>query len=681
MTVKWPNGYSGNEANAKEAAKAFCWVGTTYEAKTIHPNCQYVEKWFKLASQCQNGPIPCTKEFYDNQVYWNTPADRLCTPGYFYQPGEVPFGYHSVTPAMFFNKAQYDYMLLSRPIHNFNPYSEFAIGLNKAAHTQSLSCASDMCELTLLANCVWTGCSGGIFTFQQSHSVWSWMGPRPLEGLLDYYHFDTLGLDWPAGMTNDCGTDTIRCPLGFNGGAFPYWAIGNICPLNNVGYGPGICDSYKLFAANLQEKEGEDCGIMQHFGEIDSPSLGTRDCTDDSNSDGKHGIWSYGMCSVHTNLVPNPQISWVEALYIANGMELGEWPETDRRRRRLRGQDEHHSLLLRTLEEHSGQKFYNPANSHVPFHDHGEDGTVHFACSDMNHLIEQPDHMVPPHIKRGIIKTCNETVAALNTLSNRKSLQKMGERFMKHTYSAPGKAERTIKHVMSKLTDSDGKAIYPPYELEQEEAKQSEVASQEQQDADEVAADPSADLELSSGGDDDERDPDGNAPRYTDDAQARRMMAIVNGTSRNLYRYHKFRELQTSSDPVDTGARFSANPGYTRGNEILPSAQQLLVGDFDGTGTMDILVHSPAPSDGDCAMRCHQVRSRPATTRHEISSHTSALRRSAVSATPPLRWTTMPSPGRPTSSATAGQRYALFRFCPPTCLSHWLSSLPCSLIS
>jgi hypothetical protein len=52
---------------------------------------------------------------------------------------------------------------------------------------------------------------------------------------------------------------------------------------------------------------------------------------------------------------------------------------------------------------------------------------------------------------------------------------------------------------------------------------------------------------------------------------------------------------------------FSTNPGGVVGNEQLPNNQNLVVADMDNTGTFDLIVHSYAPHDGDCAMRCSQL--------------------------------------------------------------------------
>jgi hypothetical protein len=52
---------------------------------------------------------------------------------------------------------------------------------------------------------------------------------------------------------------------------------------------------------------------------------------------------------------------------------------------------------------------------------------------------------------------------------------------------------------------------------------------------------------------------------------------------------------------------FSTNPGGVIGNEQLPNNQNLIVADVDNTGSMDLIVHSYAPSDGDCTMRCNSL--------------------------------------------------------------------------
>lgn len=64
----------------------------------------------------------------------------------------------------------------------------------------------------------------------------------------------------------------------------------------------------------------------------------------------------------------------------------------------------------------------------------------------------------------------------------------------------------------------------------------------------------------------------------------------------------------------DDFARFSTSPGDVRGSEIQPTQMAMFVLDLDATGTHDLVIHSPAPSDGSCSMRCHQqgVRRPPA---------------------------------------------------------------------
>ena len=623
------------------SARQYCWTGNppTYKATTIDINCLYIgRRWYKLAEQCTTGPIPCTQEYYEGQVERNVAEHLRCTPGYFYNQDDTIFvdnantGY--VSPAMYFNKEQFNTMISSRPVV-VTDREEFAIGLNRHQDTilHQVGAEAGMCFINIGGSCTSdkladsaTACEGERYKFPCSRSSsstsstaeWAWMGPKPLHGMWDPYHFDTAGHDWPAQTYNDCG---------------------------GTGYGIGTCDNDRVFNGDLTDVDNEYCGIIKYI-ENSRWALATRDCSDPYNGHGnegsdKHGIESYGMCVIHP-LKRNTIMSWREAQLISNpntGFSLGEWPSWDRRRL---GLDEDHNMLLRTMEAHSGRGFYNPASSHKHFDDHGKNGTTHFICSDMHHLISQPDRLVPPHIKRGVIDTCNQTVAMLNEDFKRRANLEMIEHSRRAAFSTPESAARHIKHIMSQLVDGDNRPVYPPYDASSGSKPPSQKEQQRQRHAEEIAEDPSANLESRLSrwqggilrgaqrggaqgagrlsrydggpqeGDLSHRiDPDGNAPRYTDDAQARRMMAIVNGTSRNLDRYHKLRKLQTSTDPSNTGSRFSANPGYTRGNEILPSAQQLLIGDFDGTGTLDLLVHSPAPSDGDCAMRCHQVRPPP----------------------------------------------------------------------
>lgn len=626
-SVKWPAGYSGNEAGAQAASRTYCWVGTTYAASTIHPNCIYSGKWWHTATfGCTLGPIPCTKEFRDHQVAVNTPTDQLCTLGYFYRRGATHVW--EGQPAMIFNQAQHAAMLAARPQQGiWNTYSEFSIGLNKVADTTSLStCSGDFCTLTLVGSCQYNGCDGssaGIYTFKRTDGWW-WFGPFPKsEGFFDYAYYDSEGYNWPTGMLNDCAASTgyAGCSDGYQGGTWPYEAFGMSCPLRDKGYGFLICDRFFLFYADLEEKKGEDCAIMQWTGE--GVSAGTRDCTDDKNGDGKHGINSYMMCTTHPN-APYDRISWVEAFMVAFGFgSIGSWLDTDRRRRL--GTDEHHNTLLRTMEDHSGERFYNPARFDKPFADHGKDGTTYFVCSDMEHMLQQPDSHVPPHVKRGVINQCNESNHFLrNVFGKKKTAQTMAKDLMEggeyHKLMEP-----RVKKLMSDLVSAKtGKPLFPPYVRKQDDtvAQPSFLNQQQARDQKEIEADPTTDLTSTYDTEDGIGfDPDGSLAHYTDDVQAKRMMALVNGTSRNLDRYHEFRKLQTSANPTDTNARFSANPGYTRGHEILPSAQQLLTGDFDGTGTVDILVHSPAPSDGDCSMRCHQARTQQFTSRtHDLPS-------------------------------------------------------------
>ena len=53
----------------------------------------------------------------------------------------------------------------------------------------------------------------------------------------------------------------------------------------------------------------------------------------------------------------------------------------------------------------------------------------------------------------------------------------------------------------------------------------------------------------------------------------------------------------------DDFARFSTSPGDVRGSEIQPTQMAMFVLDLDATGTHDLVIHSPAPSDGSCSMR------------------------------------------------------------------------------
>jgi len=50
----------------------------------------------------------------------------------------------------------------------------------------------------------------------------------------------------------------------------------------------------------------------------------------------------------------------------------------------------------------------------------------------------------------------------------------------------------------------------------------------------------------------------------------------------------------------------SQSPSGTSGEDVLPSHKALFVADMDGSGAPDLVVHSPAASEGSCAMRCHQ---------------------------------------------------------------------------
>ena len=50
----------------------------------------------------------------------------------------------------------------------------------------------------------------------------------------------------------------------------------------------------------------------------------------------------------------------------------------------------------------------------------------------------------------------------------------------------------------------------------------------------------------------------------------------------------------------------SQSPGGTSGEDVLPSHKALFVADMDNNGGPDLVVHSPAASEGSCAMRCHQ---------------------------------------------------------------------------
>tara|TARA_B110001452_G_scaffold248097_1_gene234597 strand:+ start:605 stop:1330 length:726 start_codon:yes stop_codon:yes gene_type:complete len=52
---------------------------------------------------------------------------------------------------------------------------------------------------------------------------------------------------------------------------------------------------------------------------------------------------------------------------------------------------------------------------------------------------------------------------------------------------------------------------------------------------------------------------------------------------------------------------YSRFPGNANPHAALPSARQLLLADFDANGFTDLFVHSPAPSAGSCAQRCHAL--------------------------------------------------------------------------
>lgn len=49
------------------------------------------------------------------------------------------------------------------------------------------------------------------------------------------------------------------------------------------------------------------------------------------------------------------------------------------------------------------------------------------------------------------------------------------------------------------------------------------------------------------------------------------------------------------------------SPGGANGVDVLPSSKLLFMADLDGTGGVDIVVHSPGKDAGSCSMRCHQV--------------------------------------------------------------------------
>ena len=52
---------------------------------------------------------------------------------------------------------------------------------------------------------------------------------------------------------------------------------------------------------------------------------------------------------------------------------------------------------------------------------------------------------------------------------------------------------------------------------------------------------------------------------------------------------------------------YSRFPGDASEHDELANALQLFVADFDGNGHKDLFLHSPAPSAGSCAQRCHRL--------------------------------------------------------------------------